>query len=217
MAKKIGKTKTSAKPAKARKTASKARRPTAAARAAAKRTPGRAAARPKKVSPIPPGLHTVTPNLVVKDGAKAIEFYGEAFGAKEIMRMMSPDGRGIWHAELRIGDSILYLNDAIDRPAPSRENPSTTTIWLYVPDCDAVFERALRAGGTATMPMADMFWGDRSGMLIDPFGIPWGVSTHVRDVSAEEMRRAGEEFARKMASQAGQGAQGGASPQVQGA
>ncbi len=203
------KTKKSVKRTTATKSATKARAPTAAARAAARRRApakanrARASSKPRTISPIPPGIHTVTPNLVVKDCAKAMEFYQEAFGAKELMRMMSPDGRGIWHAEMRIGDSVIYLNDAMDRPAPSRENPSSTMIWLYVPDCDAVFERAIKAGATAAMPMDDMFWGDRSGMVIDPFGMPWGISTHVKDLSEEEMRRAGEEFAKKMASQGG--------------
>ncbi|HEX9291884.1 MAG TPA: VOC family protein [Anaeromyxobacteraceae bacterium] len=203
------KTKKSVKRTTATKSATKARAPTAAARAAARRRApakanrARASAKPRKVSPIPPGVHTVTPNLVLEDCAKAMEFYKQAFGAKELMRMMSPDGRGIWHAEMRIGDSIIYLNDAMDRRAPSRENPSSTMIWLYVPDCDAVFARAIEAGATSAMPLADMFWGDRSGMVIDPFGMPWGISTHVKDLSEEEMRRAGEEFAKKMATQGG--------------
>ncbi len=133
--------------------------------------------------------------------------------------MASPDGKQIMHAEVRIGDSVVYMNDPMGRAAPSKESPATTSIWLYVPDSDALFERAVKAGATVSMPMMDAFWGDRMGMLLDPFGVPWGVATRVKDMSAEELREASEEFARKMAAQGGgQGAGSGAEPpQPQGA
>jgi len=199
-----------------------ARGASAAKRTVRQRIPSkakRAAAKPKQVSPIPAGVHTVTPNLVLSDCVKALGFYKEAFAAKELMRMMTPDGQHTLHAEMRIGDSIVYMSDAMDRPAPSRESPATTYVWLYVPDADAVFERAVKAGATTGMPMMDAFWGDRMGMLLDPFGVPWGVATHVKDMSDEELRKAGEEYFRQMASQGGgRGVESGGEPsQAQGA
>lgn len=157
-----------------------------------------------RASPIPSGMHTITPNLVVRDCAKAIEFYKEAFGAQELLRMPAPDGQHIWHAELKIGDSVLYLNDEMPRSptrAPSPHAPATASIQLYVVDADAVYQRALDAGATMAMPIGDMFWGDRAGMVVDPFGYPWFISTHVKDMTLEEIRRAGEEAARRAAMQ----------------
>jgi len=136
----------------------------------------------KKVSPIPQGLHSLTAYLVVPDCAKAIAFYKQAFGAKETMRMDGPGGK-IGHAELHIGDSVLYCADA--HPP---EHPATSTmLCLYVEDCDAVFNRAVAAGGKVTMPLENKFYGDRIGMLTDPFGQHWGIMTHIEDVSPEEM------------------------------
>lgn len=143
--------------------------------------------------PIPKGMHTVTPSLVLRDCARAIQFYERAFGAKELMRMPSPDGSSIWHAELKIGDSIVYLNDEMPGAparAPSPMQPAAMSIQLYVEDCDAFFARAIKAGGQSTMKLEDMFWGDRMGMLTDPFGYQWAISTHVRDVPQAEMERA---------------------------
>lgn len=143
--------------------------------------------------PIPKGMHTVTPSLVLRDCAGAIQFYERAFGARELMRMPSPDGQRIWHAELKIGDSIVYLAD--EQPgaaarAPSPTQPAPMSIQLYVSDCDAVFARAVKAGAHATMALEDMFWGDRMGTVADPFGYQWSISTHVRDVPQREMERA---------------------------
>jgi len=149
-------------------------------------------------------MHTLTPNLVVRDGAKAIEFYKRALGAQEKARMPAPDGKSIWHAELLIGDSTFFLNDempGMSRPAPSAENPAPVTLWLYVPSCDAAFKKAVDAGAKATMPPADMFWGDRVGAIADPFGYLWSFATHQKDMTHEEMKRAGEEFARSMSQQ----------------
>jgi PhnB protein len=198
------KTKKGSKPVKPTAKPVKAARGAAAKRAKQRAPAKKAVARPRKPSPVPAGIHTVTPSLVVSGCAKAIDFYKQAFGAKELMRMMMPGGDQVMHAEVRIGDSVIYMNDPMMKvPAPSTQNPSTTSIWLYVPNCDAMFDQAVKAGATVGMPMADMFWGDRCGMLLDPFGIPWWIATHARDVSMEEMRKAGEEFARQMASQAG--------------
>jgi uncharacterized glyoxalase superfamily protein PhnB len=149
-------------------------------------------------------MHTLTPNLVLRDCAKAIEFYKQALGAQEVMRMPAPDGKSIWHAELRIGDSMFFLNDempGMGRSAPTAAEPVPVTMWLYVPDCDASFKRAVDAGAKATMPPADMFWGDRCSGVADPYGYLWSFATHQKDMTEEEMRRAGEEFARSMKQQ----------------
>lgn len=152
------------------------------------------------VNPIPEGMHTLTPNLVIRDCAKAIDFYKRAFGAQEIARMPAPDGKSIWHAELRIGDSVVFMNDempGMSPPAPTGEGRVPVTMWLYVKDTDAAFKRATEAGAKALMPPSDMFWGDRCAGVADPFGYAWSFATHQKDMTAEEMRRAGEEFARK--------------------
>ena len=154
-----------------------------------------------RVNPIPEGMHTVTPNLVLRDCAKAIEFYKKALGAKEVSRMPAPDGKSIWHAELRIGDSVVYMNDempGMSRPAPDAAHPAPVTMWLYVKDCDAAYRQAIDAGAKSAMEPADMFWGDRCSGVTDPFGYAWSFATHQKDMSQEEMRRAGEEFARSM-------------------
>ncbi|WP_243338375.1 VOC family protein [Anaeromyxobacter soli] len=153
------------------------------------------------VRPIPEGMHTLTPNLVIRGAAQAIEFYKRALGAQEVARMPAPDGKSIWHAELRIGDSMFFLNDempGMGTGAPSAAVPVPVTMWLYVPDTDAAFKRAVDAGGKPTMPPADMFWGDRCAGVADPFGYMWSFATHQKDLTPEEMRRAGEEFARSM-------------------
>jgi PhnB protein len=156
------------------------------------------------VNPIPQGMHTVTPNLVLRDCAKAIEFYKRALGAQEVSRMPAPDGKSIWHAELKIGDSFVYLNDempGMGRGAPTSDRPAPITMWLYVTDCDAAYRRAIDAGAKSTMQPADMFWGDRCAGVADPYGYFWSFATHQKDLTDAEMRRAGEEFARKMQQQ----------------
>jgi len=157
-----------------------------------------------QAKPIPEGFHSITPSLVFRDAARAIAFYVKAFGAQEVMRMAGPNG-GIWHAELRFGDSIVFLGDEMPGStavAPSPDHPSTSTMNLYVPDVDVTVRRAVEAGAQIKMPVADQFWGDRAGMVVDPFGYPWFVMTHVRDMTAEEMKRAADEARRLMASQA---------------
>ncbi len=153
------------------------------------------------VNPIPQGAHTITPNLVLRDCAKAIDFYVRALGAQEVSRFPSPDGKAIWHAELRIGDSTFYLNDempGMGRPAPSADRPDPVSMWLWVKDCDAAFRRAVDAGAQAVGEPADMFWGDRVGGVTDPFGYTWSFATHQKDLTREELTRAGEAFARSM-------------------
>lgn len=143
-----------------------------------------------KVSPVPQGFHTVTPSLVVKDGNAAIDFYKKAFGAEEIMRMRSPTG-GLMHGEIRIGDSHIMLGDEwpdFGMKAPVRGHHSGG-LHLYVADVDKAYQRALDSGCQPIMPPADMFWGDRYGKVIDPFGHIWGLATHIEDVSPEECER----------------------------
>lgn len=146
----------------------------------------------RPVRPIPEGYHTLTPSLTLHDAATAIEFYVRAFGAKELSRALAPDGKKIWHAELQIGDSRLMLNDEFpemgSRSARSLGG-APVTLWMYVEDADALFERAVAAGATATMPVGDMFWGDRMGMLLDPFGQAWGIATRVGEHDAVEEQR----------------------------
>ena len=156
-----------------------------------------------QVKPIPQGMHSVTPNLVIRGCARAIEFYQRALGAQEVARFPAPDGKSIWHAELRIGDSVVFTNDEMpgtSLTAPDPDHPAPVGMWLYVSDCDAAFRRAVEAGAKGKMEPADMFWGDRMATVIDPFGYLWNFATHVKDLTREEMRRAGEEFARTMAS-----------------
>ena len=158
----------------------------------------------RRASPIPKGLHTVTANLVLQDTAKAIEFYKQAFGAKEITRMPGPDGRGIMHAQVKIGDSSIFMNDEQPQStlrAPSADHKATASIQIYVPSCDTFYARALKAGAKEVMPMMDMFWGDRMGMLMDPFGNTWAIATHMRDLTESQMRKAAEAFARNMPQQ----------------
>ena len=144
--------------------------------------------------PIPEGYRTVTPYLIIKGAAEAIEFYKRAFGATELLRMADPHGR-VGHAEIKIGDSVIMLAD--EHPAMGYRGPrslggSSVGILLYLEDVDAVFERALEAGAKAQRPVANQFYGDRTGTLEDPFGHVWTVATHVEDVPPEEMRRRAE-------------------------
>ncbi len=174
-----------------------------AGRSAAARRP---AARSRRPSPIPAGMHTVTPNLVLAGCAKAMEFYKEAFGARELMRMMMPGTERVMHAEMRIGDSVVYLNDGMPggaMRAPGPDHAATASLALYVKDADGLFDRAVKAGASATMPVADMFWGDRMGVVTDPFGHSWMIMTHTRDLTASEMRRGAEDFARQMSQGSG--------------
>lgn len=136
-------------------------------------------------------MNTVTPHLVCKDAARAVEFYKKAFGAEELFRMNTPDGKKVLHVSLRIGNSAIMLaEEAPDWGSlgPETLNGTTVSMHLYVNDADSAFDQAVKAGATIKMPLADMFWGDRYGLLSDPFGHVWAVATHVRDVSLEEMK-----------------------------
>jgi uncharacterized glyoxalase superfamily protein PhnB len=135
---------------------------------------------PKSKHPIPPGLHAVTPQLVIKGAQKAIDFYKSAFGAEIVQSMPGPDG-GVMHANLKIGDAAVFVSD------PGFSKATTANLFLYVPDVDAAFDRATKAGAKVAAPLTDMFWGDRWGMVEDPFGNAWQLATHVEDLSPEEM------------------------------
>jgi PhnB protein len=146
---------------------------------------------PAKTKPVPPGYHHVTPYLIIKGAAAAIDFYKDVFGATEIMRMPQPDGR-IGHAEMKMGDSVIMLADEhpeMDIVGPATLGNSTVGILLYVDDADATFNKAVSRGAKVNKPLADQFYGDRSGTVIDPFGHKWTIATHVEDVSPEEMDR----------------------------
>lgn len=161
------------------------------------------------VRPIPEGYHSISPALTCKDAARAIDFYKEAFGATEIMRMAGPGG-SIGHAELRIGDSVIFVSDEFPgmSAAPTPGATPSAYLFLYSEDVDATFDRAVAAGATVSMPLSDMFWGDRYGKLTDPFGHSWGVATHVEDVAPEEMERRAAEWSAKMAKGASAAAAG---------
>lgn len=149
------------------------------------------------VKPIPEGFRTITPHLVCKGAASAIDFYRRAFGAEEIFRMPGPDGKSIMHAEVKIGDSVLMLCDEFEGMcrSPQTLNGSPVTIHLYVNDVDSAYKRAVDAGAKATMPPMDAFWGDRYGKLVDPFGHEWSMATKKEDVPPAEIgRRAAEAF-----------------------
>lgn len=150
------------------------------------------------VKPIPAGYHTITPSLTCKKAAQAIEFYKKAFGAKEKFRMEGPGG-SIGHAELTIGDSHIMVNDEIPGMATAPSGGGGHYLFLYVEDCDKVFNNAVAAGAKVTMPLANQFWGDRFGKVTDPFGYNWGIATHVEDVSPEEMERRAKEWQAKAA------------------
>ena len=152
---------------------------------------------------VPAGHHSVTPQLTLDDAVRAIEWYKKAFGAEETSRAVGSDGR-ILHAEIRIGNSPIMLNDALmGTKSPKGMGGSPASFWVYVEDCDALFDRAVAAGARpakgAMGAMADQFWGDRAGTLIDPQGYSWTIATHKEDLSREEMKRRQDEFMKSFA------------------
>ena len=155
----------------------------------------------KRAKAIPEGYHAITPHLTVRGAAQAIEFYKRAFGAKVRMRMPGPDGKSIMHAELKIGDSIVFLNDEIPDMgchSPQSLGGTASGLFLYVKNVDAAFNRAVAAGAKVQMPVSDMFWGDRYGKVIDPFGHEWGMATHKEDLTPSQIRKRGETFFAQM-------------------
>lgn len=146
------------------------------------------------VKPIPDGYHTVTPYLIVKGAARAIDFYKQAFGATEIMRFPGPNNM-VMHAELKIGDSVIMLADEQGTPgggeyrSPQSVGGSPVSLMIYVPEVDRTFKQAISLGAQSKRDVQNQFYGDRSGNLVDPFGHIWTIATHVEDVSAEEMKK----------------------------
>jgi uncharacterized glyoxalase superfamily protein PhnB len=153
-----------------------------------------------KVNPNPKGLHTVTPGITVHDGRGAIDFYKKAFGAIEGDINYGPDGKQIMHAELKIGDSWIMLNDEFPEMgcvSPKTLKATPLAMYLSVDNVDVWFDRAVKAGAEVLMPPADMFWGDRFAQVVDPFGHKWGMSVHVKDMTKEEMEKGMKEWEQK--------------------
>ena len=157
------------------------------------------------VKPIPDGYHTVTPAIIVRGAKRAIEFYKRAFGAEEVTRMEGPDG-SVMHAEIRIGDSVVMLGDENEQygtRSPLSTNGTPGSLHLYVDDVDAVFARAVSEGAKVRMPIENAFWGDRYGKVTDPFGHEWGLATHIRDMTEDEVKQAAEQWMAQAGQQAG--------------
>jgi PhnB protein len=160
----------------------------------------------KAKNAVPEGHHTITPQLTLDDAAKAIDWYKKALGAEEKGRAVGPDGK-IMHAELQIGNSRIMLNDAMmGGKGPNAMGGSPASLWLYVEDCDALFNRAVAAGGQVAGggmgQMTDQFWGDRSGTFNDPHGYRWTIATHKEDLTREEMEQRQEAWMKQFAQQA---------------
>ena len=155
--------------------------------------------------PIPEGYHSVTPSFTFKDSKKAIEFYKKAFGAKVLDIMPSLDGKGTMHATIQIGDSIIMMGDEMPNSSCAKSaetlGASPVSFYIYVSNVDAAYKQAVAAGAIVTMPVAEMFWGDRSGSLKDPFGYSWMIATKTRELNNAEIRKGAEAFFAAMAKQ----------------
>ena len=153
------------------------------------------------IKKIPQEFHSITPMLVLKDVRRAIEFYQRALGARELMVMPGPDGKGVMHAEMKIGDSIIMMGEENPQyPCKSAETigGSPVSFYLYLENVDEAFKVAVAAGAVAQMPVEEMFWGDRVGTVEDPFGYSWSLATHTRDLTPEEIRQGAEAACAKM-------------------
>jgi uncharacterized glyoxalase superfamily protein PhnB len=139
--------------------------------------------------PVPDGFHSITPHLVVNDGAKAIDFYKKAFGAQELGRHLAPDGKNVMHAQLKIGDSIIMMAGEFPPNCLSPKSRGGTSVFLhiYTENADAAYDRAVKAGCKSNMPVSDMFWGDRYGQVEDPFGHLWSIATHKQDLTPDQI------------------------------
>ncbi len=153
----------------------------------------------KAKNPVPAGYSTVTPILTLDDTKKAIDWYCKALGAESVSINAGPDGK-IMHAEIRIGDSLIMLHDVMpDGKGPKDFGGSPAGLWIFVPDCDGLFKRAVAAGAKVTMPLDDQFWGDRWGAISDPFGYKWSIATRKEDLTGDEIKQREAEFYKKMA------------------
>ena len=148
------------------------------------------------VKAVPQGMHTLTPQIAIEGAADAIEFYKKAFGAEELTRAADPSGKKVWHAALKIGDSVLFVNDVFPDMGGKAQG---ATLWIYTEGVDAAFKRATDAGAKVTMPLADMFWGDRMGKVVDRWGIDWTLAQHTKDMTPAEMKKAQDEFVAQQA------------------
>ncbi len=148
------------------------------------------------VKPIPDGYHTVTPSFTFKDCRKAIEFYKKAFGAKNAQIFPAPDGKSTMHATIEIGNSIIMMGDEMPGVCSSAQTLGNSPIglYIYVEDADKLFNQAVTAGATSIMPMSDVFWGDRCGCVVDPFGYKWNIATHKQDLTEEQVKKGAEAF-----------------------
>jgi uncharacterized glyoxalase superfamily protein PhnB len=162
----------------------------------------------KTAQPIPPGLDNLIPHLVCSPCSEAIEFYKKAFGAEEVSRAPAPDGQRIMHAAIRLGKSTVFLVDDFPEYCSGKSETATSlggtpvSLHRYVENCDAAIQRAEKAGANVIMPAADMFWGDRYGVVVDPFGHKWSFATHIKDMTPDEMQDAMKEaFAQAPAAQ----------------
>ena len=145
--------------------------------------------------PVPSGFRTVTPHLTIEGASDAIALYKKAFGAKVLGKMVAQDGKRLMHAQIQIGNSMVMLMDAFPEwgsKGPKALGGSPVGVHLYVKDCDAVYKKAIKAGAKALMPLADMFWGDRYGVVADPFGHHWSIATHKKDLTMAQMAKAGK-------------------------
>ena len=144
---------------------------------------------------VPEGMHTITPQLAIDGCDKAIEWFKKAFGAELLSRAPDPSGKKVWHASMRIGNSIFFVNDVFPDMGGGAQ---TASLWIYTDNVDQWFKRATEAGAEVAMPMMDMFWGDRMGQLKDPFGNKWNLSQHMKDMTPDEMKKAQDAFVASM-------------------
>jgi PhnB protein len=154
----------------------------------------------KAARAVPEGYHTVTPQLTCDNAAQAIDWYKKGLGAEELHRSLGPDGK-IMHAEIKIGDSHIMLNDPMMGQGPLGMGGSPASLWLFVNDSDALYNRAVGAGATVKMPMADQFWGDRAGSLTDPAGYTWWIATRKEDLTHAEMNERAQDFFKQQMAQ----------------
>ena len=152
--------------------------------------------------PIPQGFHSVTPSVIFKDSMKAVEFYKKAFNAKLVSVFPAPGGKGVMHATMQIGNSIIMMADEMCGPqvkSIESQGSSPSNFWIYTENADAMFKQAVQAGAVSTMPVEDMFWGDRMGALKDPFGFSWCIATHTKDLTDDQVKKNAEAFFASMA------------------
>jgi PhnB protein len=147
----------------------------------------------RAAKPVPQGYHTVTPQLTLDNASQSIDWYKKALGAEEVSRNLGPDGK-IMHAEIRIGDSRIMVNDVMMGKGPKGLGGSPASFWLFVDNCDALYERAVKAGAAVQMPLADQFWGDRAGSVEDPAGYTWWIATRKEDLTEAELHQRAAEF-----------------------